>query len=291
LHPIDGGCNVWGMPAPSPRSLILELLSTLRGESMPVGALVAAGALFGIPEGGLRVALTRLFASRAVARDERGRYRLGPAAAALDQRVVAWRRLEEHVRRWEGGWLGVHRRRLARGRARAAGERALRLLGFARLAPDLALRPDNLRAGVTGVREQLVALGLEPEALVFALSELDPASEARARGLWDVAALRRGYARSRRELAAGEARLARLSEPAAMRESFRLGGRVIRELVHDPLLPEALVPADERRAVAAALRRYDRAGRRAWAAFLARHGAPHVALALPTDGALAVANA
>ena len=48
------------MPSPSPRSLALDLISTLRGESMPVGALVAAGALFGIPENGMRVAITRL---------------------------------------------------------------------------------------------------------------------------------------------------------------------------------------------------------------------------------------
>ena len=196
------------------------------------------------------------------------------------------------MRRWEGGWVGVSLGGLPRGRglAFAAAERPLRLLGFARFLPDLALRPDNLRGGVAQVRAELLALGLDAAAPVFALSELDAADEARARGLWDVAALRRGYAKSRRELAASEARLERLSERAAMLESFRLGGRVIRELVHDPLLPEPLLPGEERRAVLAALRRYDRIGRRAWAAFLARHGAPHVALTLPTDGALAVAH-
>ena len=33
---------------------------------------------------------------------------------------------------------------------------------------------------------------------------------------------------------------------------------------------------DERRAVSAAMRAYDRAGRRAWASFMARYGAPHI---------------
>jgi phenylacetic acid degradation operon negative regulatory protein len=97
-----------------------------------------------------------------------------------------------------------------------------------------------------------------------------------------VAGLRTRYQRERRALAASEARLLRRTETAAMVESFRLGGRVIRELVRDPLLPEALVPAAERRALVAALRRYDRAGRRAWASFMARHGAPHAEL--PVDG-------
>ncbi len=279
------------MAAPSPRSLILDLLSTQRGESMPVGALVAAGALFGVPENGLRVALTRLLSRGLVARDERGRYRLGPAAGALNQRVVSWRRLEERVRRWEGCWIGVALGGLARGRgsALAAAERPLRLLGFQELVPGLALRPDNLKGGVAAVRDELLALGLDPQAVVCELGALDAANEAKARGLWDAAALRRSYARSCRELAASEARLGRLAEGAAMKESFQLGGRVIRALVQDPLLPEPLVPAEERRAVVAALRRYDRAGRRAWAAFLARHGAPHVAFDSPTDGALAVA--
>jgi phenylacetic acid degradation operon negative regulatory protein len=258
---------------------------------MPVGALVAAGALFDIPENGLRVALTRLLSRGLVARDERGRYRLGPAAAALNQRVVSWRRLEERVRRWEGCWIGVALGGLARGRgsALAAAERPLRLLGFQALTAGLALRPDNLKGGVAAVRDELLALGLDPQAVVCELGALDAANEAKARGLWDGAALRRSYARSCRELAASEARLGRLAEGAAMKESFQQGGRVIRALVQDPLLPEPLVPAEERRAVVAALRRYDRAGRRAWAAFLARHGAPHVAFDFPTDGARAVA--
>ena len=269
------------MPTPSPRSLALDLLSTLRGESMPVGALVAAGTLFGIPENGMRVAVTRLLAANELVRDERGRYRIGPAAAPLNERVVSWRRIEERLRRWDGGWVAVHCSGLPRTRSEDAA-RSVRLLGFAEFAPGLALRPDNLRGGVAGVREELLGLGLPSGTPVFALGELDAAGDARARGLWDVAALRASYARSRLALARSEARLERATEAAAMVESFRLGGRVIRELVLDPLLPEPLLPAAERRALLTALRRYDRTGRRIWAGFMARHGAPHTAL--PADG-------
>ena len=48
------------MRQPTPRSLIVDSLTTLRYGSMPVAALVQAGALFGIAEGSVRVARQRL---------------------------------------------------------------------------------------------------------------------------------------------------------------------------------------------------------------------------------------
>src|SRR5262249_21573268 len=104
------------MRRPTPKSLTLDLLSSLRGGSMPVPALVSAAALFGIEANALRVAIARLLAAGQIARDERGRYRLGAAAAPVDRRVLGWRRAEEAVERWRGGWWLVHAGRLAIGR-------------------------------------------------------------------------------------------------------------------------------------------------------------------------------
>ncbi len=277
---------------PTARSLVLDLLSTLRGGSMPVSALVAAGALFGIGENPVRVAVARLRASGRLERDERGRYRLGAGAEPVDRQVRAWRRLEERLRRWDGAWIGVHGAAPARAgrRLRAGRERALRLLGFEGLEPSLALRPDNLRGGVAGVREVLRALGLEPRALVFRIDALEPAADRRARALWDAEALRGAYAATAAELAASEARLPHRSAEAAMVESFLLGGRAIRQLALDPLLPEPIVPAAERRALVDATLRYDRAGRRAWAPFLQRFGAPHARTPAATGMAEAAAS-
>jgi phenylacetic acid degradation operon negative regulatory protein len=269
---------------PTARSLTLDLLSSLRGGSLPAAALVAAAELFGIEENALRVALTRLVASERIARDERGRYRLGAAAEAVDRRVLGARRAEERTVRWQGGWWLVHAGAL--GSARSAGRRqraqALRLLGFASLVPGLAVRPDNLRTTLPALRDELVALGVERDARFVRASELDADSDARARRLWRHEALGTRYRQLLDELAASEARLGTLPEAAAMVESFLVGGRVIRALALDPLLPEPLAPEALRRELAHALRRYDRAGRRAWAGFMARHGAPHVAA--PANG-------
>ncbi|MEB2344024.1 MAG: PaaX family transcriptional regulator [Deltaproteobacteria bacterium] len=264
--------------AVSARSLILDLLSTLRRGSMPVRALVEAGALFGLAEGSVRVALTRLLAEGLVERDERGSYRLGAGARAVSERVTGWRRLDERLRVWNGSWLVVLAAKAARPagrRARAAHERALRLLGFRELAPGTALRPDNLAGGIDAARAELVRLGLAAGSLSAELRALDPVTDARARGLWDGAALVAGYRRGVRELDRSRRRLAQRSESAAMVESFRLGGAMLRRLALDPLLPEPIVPGAERAALVEAMRRYDEAGRACWAPFLERHGVRH----------------
>jgi len=268
-----------GPSQPTPKSLIVDLLSTLPAEaeprSMPVRALVAAGELFGIAANALRVALARLLAAGVVERDERGRYRLGPAGRAVGGQVAAWRRAEERTAAWDGGWVAAHTAGLPRGRDARRHARALRLLGLRSLAPGLEVRPDNLAGGAPGVRGQLRALGLPPHAPVFRMDGLEPPLEARARGLWDVEALRRGYAEGERALAESAGRLAHLPPEEAMAETFLVGGRVLRQIVLDPLLPEPIAPVAERRALVRTMREYDRLGRSCWAPFLAAHGAPH----------------
>jgi phenylacetic acid degradation operon negative regulatory protein len=260
---------------------------------MPVSALVAAARLFRIDQDALRVAIARLLGAGQIARDERGQYRLGEAAHAVDRRVLGWRAAEQRCQRWPGGWWLVRAGELppARSRERRQRARALSLLGFAELEPGLALRPDNLRLSLAELREELRELGLEAGALLAHLSELDPQSEVRARGLWRREELEERYLSSLAELETSEARLASLSEERAMVESFLLGGRVIRELVLDPLLPEPLAPEAERRSLIAAMRRYDRAGRRAWASFMKRLGAPHMSAPAHGERTLSLALA
>ena len=89
-------------------------------------------------------------------------------------------------------------RRRARDRSGRAGAALVRLraarAGLARAARQSA------RGRRMACARALRELGLPSRALVFELGELDPATDARARSLWDGAALVRSYRAARREI-------------------------------------------------------------------------------------------
>jgi len=270
---------------------VLDLLGTIPlRTSMPVAVLLEAARLFDIPPTNVRVALVRLRETGQVARDERGRYRLGDRGLLLGRRVREWRNLDRRTKPWRGAWLGVHGGACPRSVQRRRST-ALRLLGFASLAPMLWLRPDNLEASVDALRGEFRALGMPAGDVVFRLDDLDAVTERRARGLWDVDALQRGYRVSLRRLETSAARLPTLPDDAAMVESFLVGGAVLRDLVCDPVLPEALCPTAERDALVASLRDYDRAGRAAWATLLKRHDVPYLRAPLDVRPGTKIAHA
>jgi phenylacetic acid degradation operon negative regulatory protein len=251
---------------PAARSLILNTLLATEGRGQTVRAAIASCALFGIRENSVRVALVRLAAEGLIEPAGRGAYRLGPRAAALAEDVVTWRTAEERVRDWNGAWIAVHVGALGRSDRAAlrTRERALNLLGLRELDRGLHVRPDNLADGVAGVRDRLAKLGLDDDAAVFVASDFDADREARARRLWDGRALTRAYRSTRLELERWLDRRDVVDPRLAARDAYLLGNDAIRLLVFDPLLPAPLVDVDERRALAATVRRVDEAGRAVW---------------------------
>ena len=119
-------------------------------------------------------------------------------------------------------------------------------------------------------------IGLDAAAPVFSISQLDIGNEKRARTLWDTETLRREYRNMSAALGESAARLSHLAPREAMAESFDLGGRGIRQIVLDPLLPEPIVPAGELASLVEAMRQYDRRGRELWRSFMKEHNAPHL---------------
>ncbi len=262
--------------------MILDLLATLRaGAVMPVGVLVEAGGLFGISGNSVRVSAARLLADGQIARDERGYYRLGEKSIPIGRRIRSWRGLDRRTCAWNGGWIAVLAGRPGRAAVRRR-ERALGLLGFARLREALWVRPDNLASSLEELRVELGSLGLPDTDTLCRLRDLDAAHEARARELWNVERLTEECRGLRGEIERGSKRLASLSAEEAMVESFLLGGRALRRLVRDPLLPDEICPSRERDSLVEAMREYDRLGRLAWAEMLKRWGVPY--LRAPLDG-------
>lgn len=250
----------------TPKSLLLDLLRVARPASVPVGALVGVGQLFGITGNALRVALARLAARGLVESDERGSYRLAPSSRGVAEHVEEWRRGDARVREWDGAWLAAW---LPRGSARGArrqSARALGMLGFAEGLAGLHVRPDNLPGGVQAARERLSALGLERDAEILVARDLDVALVARwKKQLWPLARLERGYSHALQQLQRSSPRARSLPLDQAVVETFRVGGNAIHVLATDPLLPAEILRPDKRRELTAAMIEYDVVGRDVWA--------------------------
>lgn len=248
----------------------MQLLSAVP-EGLSVTALIEGCAVMKISANAARVSLTRLKSRSLIESSDRGFYRLGPAARAVQSVVAGWRDVEREVTGWDKSWIAVHSAGLPK-RDRVAlrsRERALRLLGFRELTRDLHLRPNNLRRGVGGTRRRLYELGLDPRAIVLAVAELDDTTASEALALWDGDTLMASYREMTHALAAAERRLAAAPLRRAARETFVLGSEAIRRIVTDPLLPEPIVDPEARAELVAATRRFDVFGRERWRRLLA----------------------
>ena len=252
----------------SARELILTLIDSAASRSLTARYFVAAGQLFGMDSGSLRVALGRLVREGALRQQERGVYELGSRGGALHRLVRSWRQVESSVKPWQGGWLAVlstHLPRSDRKRLRSRA-RALGLFGFAEARPGLWIRPDNLVTGTNDVHISLLDLGLDEEAFVCVLSDLRPREAFDASQLWDREHIEQTYRNHIRALADSTRRLSGLDDQAAAKEILLLGRAVTRDILLDPLLPEALVDTSLRRQMVNDMRDYERWGKPFWRA-------------------------
>jgi phenylacetic acid degradation operon negative regulatory protein len=248
-----------------PKSLILDLLSTIDPAALPAQGFIAAGRIFGLKENTVRVALRRLAAGGTLeARGAGGdrRYALSPRSRVLNRHILAAQTLRP--RAWRGDWIAVIA--WAPGVARRERDelrQALRVLKLANLQPGVWVRPDNLDLSLPGVLREY---GLEEEVLWTRGPLHHGRSDAAlARDLFGLDRIARAVDRACRDLADSARRLPRLSAERALAETFTVGGRAIKTMFDDPLLPPALLPEGWR---GAELRRrfalYDRIGRARW---------------------------
>lgn len=212
------------------RSLIASTLLGRHPATLSGKLLVALGELFGIAPGTTRVALSRMVRNGELTNDD-GLYTLAGALAQRqqrqdDSRVPGTSREDSWDQSWEQWVVGAE--------ARSADERAnLRTaataLKLAELRDGVWLRPANLPTGRLAAATAIMA------AQADRLISQPEQPEAMAQTLWDLA----GWAQVAEELLADIE-----ADPVdELPESFGLAAEVVRHLLHDPALPEELLPA------------------------------------------------
>ena len=244
------------------RSIILSLLLGRRSAVAPVAELVRWCALFGVPEGTARVALSRAVAGGEL-RADRGSYAIVGRLRGrqADQELALTGDL---VR--PGEWDGTWRLALVETRRRAAADR-----GAFRTAAD-HLHLAELREGVWGRPDNLGGRSPSPpsEGVVAAQATwwtgAIPPGDPRelAESVWALASMRdRGDLLARRLNAV----MAELTDDR-LAEAFVVGAAVAQFLRRDPLLPAELLPdrwpGDELRAGYESYRRDFGAAVAAW---------------------------
>ena len=238
--------------APRPLSARSVVASTLLGADppeLPGRTIVRCGGLFGIGEGAVRTAVSRMVADGSLVLDaDRRTYRVGGRLAGRLARQGEGRGADGWSVSWDGTWeqaVVIDGARSAR--ARAALRTAARTLRLGQLREGVWLRPANLDPArhteasevVTAQAMTLVARPADPLALAGTLWDL-PGWAATAHTLEGL------LARHVEELDDGD-------DPVALADGFLLSAAVLRHLVADPLLPAELTgevwPGEPLRAV------------------------------------------
>lgn len=204
----------------SARSAVLSALLGSHPPELAARHLVRIGELFGIAEGTVRVALSRMVAAGDLVQAG-GRYTLSERLIERQARQDESR--DPHTRPWDGTWeiavVTAERRAPA---DRAAFRHAMGALRLAELREGTWMRPANLvRDWPESVTAQCTLIDGRPHG--------DPTPL-----LWDLD----GWAAEAR-------RLERALERAdGLAEGFLVSAAVLRHLLKDPLLPPALLPGD-----------------------------------------------
>jgi phenylacetic acid degradation operon negative regulatory protein len=212
---------VAGLRPLTARSAVLSTLLGVHPPRLPARNLVRVGELFGIAEGTIRVALSRMVAAGDLTQVN-GDYQL--TRRLRDRQARQDQSRSPSMRDWTGDWevavVTAARRSPAE---RLSFRTAMTELRLAELREGTWLRPANLtRERPALVTEQCTFLVGRPERPDLAAT------------LWDLP----GWAARARELESA------LDDAADLASTFILAAAVLRHFLADPLLPAELLPAD-----------------------------------------------
>jgi len=238
-----------------PANIILDLLRTYPSRGTSVRKIMSTGAMFGFSENLMRVSLSRLANKGVVENFQRGFYRLADSTDHLNDFIEEWRLGDDRRRSWNGGWI------LANG---TPDSWALKATGFFHMDSQLWVRPDNLARSSEELQTLLANLGAGATCIVATDARLtEMPFKSVMTQITDVG-LQTSYREAITRLTESLARLTVIPIDAAQRECFHLGGTAIQLLALDPLLPEEILPGNERRSLWELMLDYDQVGREIW---------------------------
>jgi phenylacetic acid degradation operon negative regulatory protein len=226
------------------------------------------GTLYGIPEGTLRVALSRMLSAGELQAMDGG-YRLtGPLLSRQARQEEGWRPV---LREWDGAWVMAVV--VAAGRSavdRAELRAAMTALRLSELREGVWLRPDNLDP------ERLPSARAVAAAQCRWFDARPPGDARLVSELWDLAGWARRAEKLRREMDRLVDRV-EAGDRTALGPTGLVSAAVLRHFVHDPLLPPQLLPAAwPGEALRAEYARFDTALRRLFTAWAREQRAPTV---------------
>ncbi|MGN7155820.1 PaaX family transcriptional regulator C-terminal domain-containing protein [Dietzia cercidiphylli] len=216
------------MPAPArpiklpARSAVLSALLGAHPAESTAAGIVDVAVRLGFQESAVRVALTRMVASGDLERD-RGVYRLSPRLISRQERQDA--AISPSLKPWDRQWSMQVVTVPADAATRLATRSELTGLRYAELREGVWLRPANLDV----VRSDALTARSEEFSCVPA-GDVDALTSR----LFDPA----GWARD------GAALLAAAEHADEMSTRFEVAAATVRHILHDPLLPAELLPAD-----------------------------------------------
>ena len=217
------------------RSIVGSLLLGVTPPRLSSRHLVEAGALFGVTEGTIRVALTRMTRAGELTSDS-GYYELA------GQLLERYERQRQSRAPGEVTWSGDWRLLMVQPNRRSAGDRAklreaARLMRYGELREGVWIRPDNLPPDRSPeswsvVSDQCRTMTARPEDHAELVTEL-----------WDMTAWNEIATGLRSEMAPLVPRLVE-GDSTALAPAFEVAAGVVRHLLADPLLPTALLAPD-----------------------------------------------
>lgn len=257
-------CNIQ-VEVPTAPELIQDLL-VATGAALSVKTMCRAGALIGVRESAIRVALNRLVEQGKIINSARGQYAMHSCVSALSRVIDDWQHEEVRTVDWDGTWLGVQDGAVLRSDKTAWRHHnlALSLCGFRLLQAGLFVRPNNLAGSVDEIRHQLHELGLSAHSVMFRMDQLDATRHAQALSLWEVSVLTEQYRQIEQALKTSAQNLKSADLDSSVRESLLLGRAVISRLVRDPLLPAEIAPLKFRQALTDEMKAYHHNARSFW---------------------------